>query len=392
MLATRGRRMCDQSCSFLWGGTGVATHDDDGGCFCVCGNDSWSSLNILGGASCVPVKAHRIFGWVGVAVSVAALGHAAYHLREQLEFHRQTTSASNSPVEKCRWQLHIAAGVLATVSILYFSLVVDNRLRWSAFVWVVMQISTYIAGAVLAVRMWIYTNDARLMQKSPTLLAISNWLETRTGHCVLYGLVSIAPIASMFIELATDIETTFMLISIGICIITAMGMATFWVCGRSLVNAIDASLQQNRDKQQQQLQASSAAGAKETNSRKGSYGDLTLLAARKKVKIVLTFVMCSGTTTEFFMLFGVYSGYGAKAPLVLLVAPLAISAPMWYGVNIQVHAGRSSASGRNLSRRVTLPAIGPTHGRRSGRPSSLACFGIRSSRASQTRLLPTEGL
>ena len=41
-------------------------------------------MDILAGASCVPVKAHQIFGGIGMAVSVVALGHAAYQLRRQV--------------------------------------------------------------------------------------------------------------------------------------------------------------------------------------------------------------------------------------------------------------------------------------------------------------------
>lgn len=63
-------------------------YDEEGRCFCVCEDDSWSDLNLLGRASCVPVKAHMIYGWVGLVLSVAALCHAAYQL------HRQVTLCS----------------------------------------------------------------------------------------------------------------------------------------------------------------------------------------------------------------------------------------------------------------------------------------------------------
>ena len=76
---------------------------------------------------------------------------------EQLEFHRETRSASTSPIEKCRRQFHIAAIVLATLSICYFAMVLGNAIWWSVMLWTVMQMPTYIAGAALAVRMWIYT-------------------------------------------------------------------------------------------------------------------------------------------------------------------------------------------------------------------------------------------
>lgn len=77
--------MCQQGCrTFIWGGMGVPTHDGDGGCICACENDSWSNRNVLGLASCVPVKAHLLFGWFGLVISVATLSHAAYHFRRQV--------------------------------------------------------------------------------------------------------------------------------------------------------------------------------------------------------------------------------------------------------------------------------------------------------------------
>lgn len=79
--------MCTQGCqTFMWGGKGSPIHDDEGECFCACGenNDSWSDKNILSRASCVPAKAHLLYGLVGLALSTAALCHAAYHLRRQV--------------------------------------------------------------------------------------------------------------------------------------------------------------------------------------------------------------------------------------------------------------------------------------------------------------------
>jgi len=80
--------MCIQDCqTFLWGGNGLPSYDDRGsylGCWCACEDDSWSDLNLLALPSCVPVKAHMIFGWVGVALSVTTLCHAAYQLNRQV--------------------------------------------------------------------------------------------------------------------------------------------------------------------------------------------------------------------------------------------------------------------------------------------------------------------
>ena len=77
--------MCTQGCrTFLWGGRGSPRYDEEGRCFCVCEDDRWSDLNLLARPSCVPVKAHVIYGWVGLVLSVAALCHAAYQLHRQV--------------------------------------------------------------------------------------------------------------------------------------------------------------------------------------------------------------------------------------------------------------------------------------------------------------------
>lgn len=83
--ASESYRMSTLSCrTFVWGGNGVLTRDDDGQDACICNNEQWSDRNILGLASCVPPKVHVIFGWIGSVISAAALCHAAYHLRRQV--------------------------------------------------------------------------------------------------------------------------------------------------------------------------------------------------------------------------------------------------------------------------------------------------------------------
>lgn len=225
---------------------------------------------------------------------------------------------------------------------------------------------------------------------------VSTWLETRAGHCVTYGLVSIATVTAIVLQVMTNAKTVFTVNATGICAITAMGMSMFWVCGKSLMQAIDASLEKQRQ-QQQQLEESSAAGSKKKKSASGgeiqipqkfSTGDLNLLAAKQKVKKVLAFVMGLGWIVECFLIFDAISGYGASAPLVFLVAPLAMADPIWYGVNIQVHAGRSNGGRRNPCRRVTLP----TNTWKSLTSSSLVGTGIRhvSTYRNSKQILPTE--
>ena len=76
---------CTEGCrTLLWEGTGMPEYDSDGSCSCDCDDDRWSDHNALGHPSCVPVKAHLVFGWIGLVLSVAALFHAVYHLRRQV--------------------------------------------------------------------------------------------------------------------------------------------------------------------------------------------------------------------------------------------------------------------------------------------------------------------
>ena len=81
---------CTADCrTFLWGGTGEPIYDADRLCWCSCDSDKWSDVNILGHPSCVPMAAHLTYGWIGLVVSVAALLHAAFHLRRQVITHKQ---------------------------------------------------------------------------------------------------------------------------------------------------------------------------------------------------------------------------------------------------------------------------------------------------------------
>lgn len=60
----------------------------------MCDDGSWSDLNILDSASCVPRKAHLVFGWVGLVLSTTCFCHAAYHR------HRQVVTAVNNTTSR----------------------------------------------------------------------------------------------------------------------------------------------------------------------------------------------------------------------------------------------------------------------------------------------------
>ncbi|CAM9468905.1 unnamed protein product, partial [Ectocarpus sp. 4 AP-2014] len=55
----------------------------------------------------------------------------------------------------------------------------------------VLQIPVCISAAVCAARMWIYTNDRLVMQRSPEVLRICHFLESSRGQATTYGLVSV---------------------------------------------------------------------------------------------------------------------------------------------------------------------------------------------------------
>lgn len=80
--------------TFLWGNEGIANVDDVSGDFtCDCGDEGWSDFNILGRPSCVPTKAHVIFGAVGLATSVAGMLHATHQLYRQVSPTKQCIPA-----------------------------------------------------------------------------------------------------------------------------------------------------------------------------------------------------------------------------------------------------------------------------------------------------------
>ncbi|CAM9175991.1 unnamed protein product, partial [Ectocarpus sp. 12 AP-2014] len=145
-------------------------------CFCVCEDDSWSNLNILGLASCIPVKAYVIFGWVGLAFSMAALSHAAYHFQRQLWFHAQHITASTSYPEQCRRKLRKSVIASSTTAAGYFCMVLTQQLRWSFAVLAIVHMGVALSGLCIT-RMWMYTQDPRLMQESSEMLAFVSFLE-----------------------------------------------------------------------------------------------------------------------------------------------------------------------------------------------------------------------
>ncbi|CAM9537409.1 unnamed protein product, partial [Ectocarpus fasciculatus] len=109
---------------------------------------------MLGRASCVPKKAHLVFGWVGLVVSVVVLCHAAHHIRrQQVLFHAQNAWAATSQIERCRRQMHIVAISVGAVHVFFFSLVLRDLLWWAFVVMMAGQIPVSIGIFVSTLRM-----------------------------------------------------------------------------------------------------------------------------------------------------------------------------------------------------------------------------------------------
>ncbi len=59
-------------------------------------------------------------------------------------------------MEQCRRQLHVAAVVVAVLSLLYFATVVGGELPASVYVLAIAQFPVNISCSFLITRMWIY--------------------------------------------------------------------------------------------------------------------------------------------------------------------------------------------------------------------------------------------
>ncbi|CAM9266768.1 unnamed protein product [Ectocarpus sp. 6 AP-2014] len=396
--------------------------DDGTTCSCICEDDSWADHNILGSDSCVPIKAHVIFGSVGIVLSVAVLFQALYQLHLQLKFHAQQFSVSTMPAECCRKSMHVTAVANAVVSLFYFLLVLLVKARWheiSVLVVILNQITVGVCG-FMTVRMWIYTNDARLMQGSSTMLRISSVLEEKNGQWLSYLVLSTGPVVATVLALLGRTEAAAKLVAVTFIMLIVFTDATFWIFGRALLRAIDASLENSRmramesvfeedrresvlatlggteaDEERGRRGSDESAGERVSSSRKwssvgprrrGSWwggegrdesklGDGELQAAKTKVRWAMGFCAHMSLQGYAILLFSILSKYGTSVPLILFGVQMAIVPLVWHAFNIQLHARRSrgSAIGRRSSgvdrggRRYVVPAVGTGIGNNVGR-------------------------
>eukprot|EP00903_Cladosiphon_okamuranus_P011302 g10657.t1 len=247
-------------------------------------------------------------------------------------------------MEQCRRQLHVVAVIHGVLSLGYFSMVLglEDHQLWVTVVLMsgINQFTTNIGG-MLTLRMWIYTNDPRLMQETPEIMAISNaleqpatWLATRCAVCI--GAVSGTILsAARYPRTATKVAC---LAFISMCIVVELVVCK---CGMSLLRTINKSLLQKR----------SAAGTtdpraalRNTDKERGGRLD-DLLVAKRTIRTATSFCLLLGMVTVTFLTFSVSSPLGMLAPLLFFATPMGMTPALWFGLNIQLHAGRSKRHG-----------------------------------------------
>ncbi|CAB1117434.1 unnamed protein product [Ectocarpus sp. CCAP 1310/34] len=310
--------------------------------------------------------------------------------------------------------MHVTAVANAAISLFYFLLVLLVEARWheiSVLVMILNQITVSVCG-FSTVRMWIYTNDTRLMQGSITILRISAALEKKNGQRLSYLVLSTGPVVATVLALLGRTEAAAKLVAVTFIMLIVVADTSFWIFGRALLRAIDASLQNSRkramesvfgkDRRESVLAVLGGTEADEEGGRRGSsisagegggrlsrkwssgrlqrrgswwggegrdeseLGGGELQAAKRKVRWVMVFCALMSLEGYAILLLSILSKYGTTVPLILFGVQMAIFPLVWHAFNIQLHAGRSrgSAIGRRSSsvdqggRRYVVPAVG----------------------------------
>ena len=237
------------------------------------------------------------------------------------------------------------------------------------------------------------SNDRRVLQLSPEVLKISRWLESSVGQYLTYGVVSIAPVCAIVLDLVNRTEAAIRLITFQILVLGSLLLAVFYVCGKSLLKGFDGSLQQHKQMQDelQQMRVIMVKGKDASSSApsspagRSSSGDAILLAARAKVKKVVVFAVSLLTNVLSMMLFAIVSPYGVEAPLLFFFIPMTLVPPIWNAVQVTIHRGRT-----RLPQGLLSSSIAASHGGQTGRASISTSFAWRSTPNRQPhRVVPT---
>lgn len=222
-------------------------------------------------------------------------------------------------------------------------------------------------------------NDPRLLRESPEIVSASNWLQTPVGKRAGYSFGAVHAGIATAVAIAGYTETAARILAIGDGLLGATFAVVFLYCGKSLLAAIDASLQRNAVPR-----AESPAGGR----------DSALLAAKKKVVMVISFFVQQCIMASAFLLFAALSRYGTGAPLVMLCVPFVLPV-LWSMVCTQLFTGRSKLRGEGvgLSSRGMMSGSRPANGGES-RPVSpsdmVKHIAVSSSTHHQVQVVPIE--
>lgn len=174
------------------------------------------------------------------------------------------------------------------------------------------------------------------------MLTLSAWLETRAGHSLACTAVSIVPCVATILAVGGHPETAFKMTAAGILVMSSFVSGSFWICGKSLIRGIDQSLVEKAKARED------AKGGKHDNIEDiedhDEFGDQTLLATRKKVKWMLSFVSRQLVLMGFVLMLAIFTKYGTAAPLLLFDTPLVVMSILKLIIVVQLFAGRSKLS------------------------------------------------
>lgn len=165
-----------------------------------------------------------------------------------------------------------------------------------------------------------------LMERSPEMLALCAWLETPAGHHASCSAVSTIPAAAIVLAVVDRQEAAMKMTAAGILFVGTTFMGVFWECGKSLISAIDESIEMRKTR---------------VEWKDGDGGNEAILAVRKKVRWTMGFAARQITLMGSVLAFAIFSKYGTAAPLLLFDIPMVIVTMIKQTVAVQLFAGKS---------------------------------------------------
>lgn len=189
---------------------------------------------------------------------------------------------------------------------------------------------------------------------------ISDALESPVGQCTSYGVFCIGAVIATILAATNHPQAAVKVAAVPLMCLCVAVTLIIWKCGTLLVGTINRSLQNSAAGSSKPagpiLVAPGAEQRKDGDqdnasavARKRVGGHPHLLAARKKIKMAMSFCLSMAVHVMFLLMFAVGSEYGIAAPLLFFGIPMGLAPPFWFIFNVQLHAGRSKPP---VSRRV----------------------------------------